>query len=131
NQFTRNTPTQVGKLERSTGRVRRTDNGVVYFDGLKQVADPAISGLTGSQALNQRSTLKAIADSSGNLVAVNPTPGALGSMSQTFLEGPGSFRLDVNVIKHIRLRESQELQLRADAVDVLNSPQFGDPNTDI
>jgi len=131
NQFVDNTPALLGEFPKDTGQVKRTANGVVYFDGYTQVPDPAISRLTGQQLLNQRSTLRAIADSSGNIVAVNPAPGTRGSLSQTFLEGPGSMRLDVNLIKRIRLQENKELQFRADAINLLNSPQFGNPITDI
>jgi hypothetical protein len=131
NQFVDNTPALVGPLPKNTGHVTRTDNGVVYFDGLKQVPDPAIARLTLSQLLNTRSSLKAITDSAGGLIAVNPAPGTLGSLSQTYLEGPRSFRFDVNLIKRVPFREGKEFLLRADAINVLNSPQFGDPNTDI
>ncbi len=131
NQHLDNTPTLVGPLPKNTGHVKRTDNGVVYFDSLKQVTDPAIVNLTPLQLLNQRSSLKAITDSSGGVIAVNPAPGTLGSLSQTYLEGPGSFRLDANLIKRVPFREGKEFLLRADAINLLNSPQFGNPNTEI
>ena len=131
NQHFDNTATLVGSLPNSTGRVKKTDNGVVYFDDLKQVPDPVIANLTELQLLNTRSTLKAVTDSSGRLVAVNPSPGALGSLSQTYLEGPGAFRLDVNLQKKIPLREGREFIVRADAFNVLNTPVFGGPNPDI
>jgi len=98
---------------------------------LKQVPDPAIASLTSLQLLNTRSSLKAIADSSGKIIAVNPSPGTLGTFSQTYLQGPGTFRLDVNLKKIISLREGRDLEFRADAVNLLNSPQFGIPDTDI
>ena len=131
NQFTDNTPTLVGSLPKDTGRVKRIDNGVTYFDDLKQVPDPTIADLTPLQLLNTRSTLKAITNSSGKIIAVNPRPGTLGSLSQTWLQGPGAFRLDVNLIKSFSLREGKEFQFRADAINLLNSPQFEDPNTNI
>lgn len=131
NQHLDNTATLVGSLPKNTGVVKHTDNGIVYFDGLKQVDDPAAGTLTALQLLNTRSTLKAIAGSSGAIIAVNPSPGNLGSLSQTYLEGPGSFRLDVNLIKKVSLKEGKELHLRADAINVLNSPIFGGPNADI
>ena len=131
NQFGYSTPFLVGSLPKNTGHVKRTDNGVVYFDGFQQVPDPAIANLTTMQSLNRRSSLKAITDPSSKLIAVNPTPGTLGSLSPTYLEGPGSFRFDVNLIKKIRLREDKELIVRGDAINLLNSPQFGDPNTNI
>jgi hypothetical protein len=131
NQFGYDTPILVGPLTKSTGHVKRMDNGVVYFDGLQQVTDPTIASLTGMQSLNRRSSLKAIADSSGRIIAVNPAHGTIGTLSPSYLEGPGSFRFDVNLIKRIRFRESRELVVRADAINLLNSPQFGNPVTDI
>jgi hypothetical protein len=131
NQLLDNTATLVGRLPKDTGEVKRLDNGVTYFGGLKQVPDPAIAKLTPLQLLNTRSTLQAIANSSGSLIAVNPDPGTLGSLSQTFLQGPGAFRLDVNLKKKFRVREGTELEFRADAINLLNSPQFGNPNTNI
>jgi hypothetical protein len=131
NQFSRNTPTLVGLLPKNTGHVRRVNDGVIYFTNLKQVSDPAIANLTSLQSLNIASSLKAIADSSGKIIAVNPDPGTVGSLSPTYLEGPGSFRFDANMIKRIRIRENKELQVRGDFINVLNSPQFGDPITDI
>jgi len=131
NQFGYDTPTLVGSLPKSTGHVKRTDNGVVYFAALQQVPDPQIANLTTMQSLNRRSTLKAIADSSGKIIAVNPAPGTIGTLSPSYLEGPGSFRFDVNLIKRIRFRESRELVVRGDAINVLNSPRFDNPVTDI
>jgi len=131
NQTIRNTPTLVGVLPKSSGQVRRVSDGVVYFADLKQVSDPAVTGLTSMQALSAASTLKAIADASGKIIAVNPTPGTVGSLSQTYLEGPDSFRFDANLIKRIPIRESKELLIRGDFINLLNSPQFDDPNTNI
>jgi len=92
--------------------VKRVSDGVIYFTDLKQVPDPAAANLTSQQALSGASALKAIADKSGKIVAVNPEPGTVGSLSQTYFEGPGSFRLDTNVIKRVRIRENYELQIR-------------------
>ena len=132
NQFVeKNTATLVGSLPKDTGNVKRTDNGVIYFDGLKQVTDPAVAKLTTLQLLNTRSNLKAIADASGNIIAVNPSAGTVGSLSQTWLEGPGAFRLDVNLKKTFSLREGKDLEFRADAINLLNKPQFGPPDTNI
>jgi len=131
NQTIRNTPTLVGVLPKSAGQVRRVSDGVVYFADLKQVSDPAVTGLTSMQALSAASTLKAIADASGKIIAVNPAPGTVGSLSQTYLEGPDSFRFDANLIKRIPIRESKELLIRGDFINLLNSPQFDDPNTNI
>jgi len=65
------------------------------------------------------------------VIAVNPAPGTIGTLSPTYLQGPGAFRFDVNLMKKIRLREDKELIVRGDAINLLNTPQFGDPNTNI
>src|SRR5262249_20908733 len=93
--------------------------------------DPSINGLTSQQQLNEYSSLFALADSSGKLIAVNPTPGKNGNMAYGYLQGPGSFRFDLNVLKRFRLRESLQLEMRADAINVLNRPVWGDPETNI
>jgi hypothetical protein len=131
NQHLDNTATLVGNLPKNVGNVQRTNNGVVYFGELKQVPDPMIARLTPAQLLNTASTLKAITDGSGNIIAVNPSPGQLGSLSQSYLEGPREFRLDVSLLKKIPIREGKEIVLRADAVNVLNSPVFLGVDTDI
>ena len=131
NQFTDNTPVQVGSFPANIGHAQRTANGVVYFTGLQQVADPSISKLTTSQGLNGRSTLLAVADASGSLLLINPTPGTLGSLPQRFLRGPGSFRLDVNLVKRFKIREGWDFEFRADAINLTNTPQWNNPNTDI
>jgi hypothetical protein len=131
NQYSDNTATLVGSLPKDAGQVTRTDNGVVYFSGMKQVDDPAIAGLTSLQLLNTRSVLRAIADSSGSVIAVNPSPGTVGSLSQTWIEGPGAIRFDLALQKKIQLGEGREFILRGDAINVLNTPIFFNPNTDI
>jgi carboxypeptidase family protein/TonB-dependent receptor-like protein len=124
-------PDLVANVPKGTGNVVKGPKGVSYFTGLHQVPDPAIPGLTSQQQLNEYSSLFAIADSSGKLVAVNPTPGKNGNMAYGYLSGPGSFRFDMDIIKRFRIRESLQLELRADAINVLNKPIWGDPDSDI
>ncbi len=128
NQFGRTTPNAVGILP--VGQVRHEANGARFFPGLKQVTDSA-QNLTSLQGLSGRSTLKAIADETGNLILVNPSPGEVGSLALYTAEGPGVFRFDVNVIKRISLKQDISLEIRADFVNVLNKPQFGNPVMDI
>jgi hypothetical protein len=87
--------------------------------------------MTSANNIAGRSTLKAITDASGRLLLVNPEPGTLGTLGQRFLEGPGALRLDLNLIKRIRISERTLVELRADAIDFTNSPDFDNPNTDI
>jgi hypothetical protein len=131
NQFGYDTPVLVGALPKSTGHVTRTENGVLYFANLQQVSDPAIANLTTSQTLRARSLMKAIADSTGRVIAVNPAPGSIGTLSPSYLQGPGYFRFDVDLIKTFRIRENKELVVRGDAINVLNHEAFDNPITDI
>jgi hypothetical protein len=49
----------------------------------------------------------------------------------TSITGPGAFRLDVNLLKKIRVTERIELTLRADAINLTNTPNWGNPSLDI
>jgi len=130
NQFADNTPTLVGPLP-AKGHVQRGSNGATFFAGLKTVPDPAIQSLTNAQGLAESSKLQAIANGSGNLIMVNPTPGRLGNLAPYVMEGPGTIQLDANVLKRFEIREGRTVEIRADFLDVLNKPQFASPNTDI
>jgi hypothetical protein len=48
------------------------------------------------------SGLKAISGP-GGLIFVNPAPGQLGTLCQGTMTGPGTFRLDVNLVKRIQI----------------------------
>lgn len=133
NQLTDNTPNPTGEFPRNVS-IMKTNNGVVIFPTLKQTEDPSVKKITPDQGLKARSTLKAITDATGNILLVNPEPGNTGTMQQLYLQGPGSFRLDVNLIKNITIKENWKLQLRVDAIGLTNTPQFStyaDINTDI
>jgi hypothetical protein len=52
-------------------------------------------------------------------------------LAPSYLQGPGQVRFDLNLIKRIRIGERKEFQFRADAIDILNRPNFANPNTDI
>ncbi len=131
NGFTDNTPVALAALANSAGNLRKTGNSVVYFDEYSQIPDPGIARITDREGIRGRSTLKAITDSAGNILMVNPVPGQLGTMSQRFVEGPGSFGLDFNLIKRLKVTETVQLELRLDAINAANSPQFNNPTTDI
>jgi hypothetical protein len=128
NAFVGFTPVQVGALP-GPG-VAKTGNGVVYFSGLMQIADPSIANIN-SAALQRLSTLFAIARSNGSPVLVNPAPGVMGSLGEGTLRGPGQKGVNVNLIKRISINERFTLQLGATAENVTNTPVFGSPNTNI
>jgi Carboxypeptidase regulatory-like domain/TonB dependent receptor len=129
NQSANNSPLVVADFPRGSVQPQRTANGVVLFLGWQQVVDPSIAQFTAQQHLNQRSSLLAIADARGQLLLVNPTPGTLGAAP--LLTAPHFFRFDANLIKRFRLRETMNFELRLDAIDLLNTPQFAAFETNI
>jgi len=131
NTFGGGTPVALGPFSKGTGSVERRGDGVVYFSDLGQTRDPYVANITPVNGIQGRSTLLGVTDASGKLLLANPAPGQFGGLASRFLEGPGSFRLDLNLIKRLRFRERWELHLRADAVDATNSPQFGNPDANI
>jgi hypothetical protein len=134
NNFAGNTPVPVGDLPRNLGKVQKVDNGVIFFPGLTQVTDPSVANITTSQDLRSRSTMLAIADASGKVLLVNAQPGQVGVLQEFYLQGPGSFRLDMNLVKRFKIREEWNFEFRADVIGLTNTPQFSDYsvfNTDI
>src|SRR5205823_4417000 len=123
------TPVALGPIDKTFGHVTLQGNNILYFGGWTQVPDPSIQNMAPS--LRSLSNLFAIQDASGKLLIVNPTPGTTGGLNPNFLRGPGSFRLDVNLIKHTTIhREPQVvLTVRGDATNLLNRPQWANPNT--
>ena len=125
------TPNIVGDFPKSAGAVTKVNNGVTYFPGIQQVTDPSLSSVSTLNALSGSFNNKAIADSQGRLLLVNPVPGTLGTLGQRWVEGPGVIGLDVNLIKKVRIAESKEFEFRMDVVNLLNHPNFGDPDVNI
>src|SRR6185295_16415741 len=109
NQFTDNTPTVLGPFPANLGRVIVTGSGVTFLQNLKQIPDPQIANLTTQGGVQGRSTLFAITDANGKVLLVNPAAGTLGSLAPNYIEGPGSFRFDVNLVKRIRITEGKNL----------------------
>jgi hypothetical protein len=116
------TPNIVGDFP--LGKVTKLDNGVTYFPGLVQITDPSVAGVTPLNGLSGQFSNKAITDSQGRLLLVNPAPGQVGSLGLNWIEGPAVLGFDANLIKRVRITESKEFELRVDAVNVLNHPNF-------
>ncbi|MEX2262666.1 MAG: carboxypeptidase regulatory-like domain-containing protein [Bryobacteraceae bacterium] len=54
--------------------------------------------------------------------------GTFGNMGRSVLYGPGSVGIDTSFTKNFHLHEAHRLQLRFDAFNLPNRPNFGDPN---
>jgi hypothetical protein len=125
------TPVVVGDFPKSTGKVTKVDNGVVYFAGFTQGTDPGINAVTATNALNTRYTNFAIFDVKGQPVLVNPVAGQVGTLGRNVIEGPARFTLDANLIKRVRITERKEFEFRLDSTNILNHPLFGAPNVNV
>jgi hypothetical protein len=125
------TPNVVGDFPKSSGEVTKVANGVIYFPGTRQITDPSFGAVSALNALNGAFSNKAIMDSQGRILLANPEPGQIGSLGMKWVEGPASLGLDMNLIKRVRIMETKEFEFRLDAVNVLNHPVFGNPETNI
>lgn len=132
NNWNDNTPVNHGDVARHLGKPTRTGQGVIFFPNLVQVFDPINSTIPVAGVRN-RATLRAIrvGDANGPLLVSNPAPGQLGPMNQRSIYGPMTFRFDANVIKTVRLTERINVQFNAIFENATNTPQWGNPNTDI
>jgi hypothetical protein len=57
-----------------------------------------------------------------------PAPYTFGNSGRDIIEGPGFHNLDLGLSRNIRLIESASLEVRAEAFNILNTPQFALPN---
>jgi hypothetical protein len=84
-----------------------------------------VPGATLSLDSGQRSTEEWF-----NIQAVALQPlGTYGNLSRNPVIGPGIFDLDFSTLKNFNFTERKYLQFRFEAFNVLNHPNFGDPNT--
>src|SRR5690606_36253180 len=121
-------------LQDGDGAVRVDGDGFVeYFTGYSTPrASFAETGATGS--LSSRFTNRDLVDPNGNLVARLPYPGEVGTASPNNfggLMGPGQLSFNASLSKRIDVTESMYFTLRADVINVLNKPQWNNPNTNI
>jgi hypothetical protein len=98
---------------------------------LQQITDPSVTSVTSANGLNGSFSNKAIADTQGNLILVNPAPGQIGSLGLKWIQGPPTIGMNLNLVKRVKISETKEFEFRADAVNVLNHPNFGAPNLNI
>ena len=62
---------------------------------------------------------------------LNAAPGQLGTLGLNPLYGPGSWNLDANLQKKIRIAESRSVAIRFDARNIFNHPTPVNPNLNI
>ena len=125
-------PNIVGDLPKSLGDVKVGDGFVDYFPGITTRQAPT-AGLFGSDPNNlaQFVSNRDVVDSSGRVILTNPQPGQIGTLGLRWVEGPGQLGLDLSLAKRVQISENVRFTLRADAVNALNTPRWGNPTVDI
>jgi hypothetical protein len=59
-----------------------------------------------------------------------PGPLQFGNLGPNVIDGPGYWNLDASLFRNFEINERWHLQFRAEAFSVVNTPQWGQPNTD-
>ena len=98
-------------------------------DQYYRVTDPSCATVAANLRLFCANT--AIADESGRIVLQNAAPGQLGTPGLRPIYGPGSWDMDANLQKTIRIAKARNLTFRIDAKSIFNHPTPGNPNLDI
>lgn len=60
-----------------------------------------------------------------------PARGTFGTMARNSLRGPGYWRTDASIFKHFRLNGSRLVEVRAEAVNLFNNVNLGNPDSEI
>jgi hypothetical protein len=81
----------------------------------------------GSGKLSNRTPLKWFNTSD----FATPAQYAYGNSGRNIISGPGTKQVDLSLFKSFYFNETRYLQLRAEAFNVLNTPQFNNPNAQI
>jgi hypothetical protein len=137
----------VGPLDLSSGKVTwgtsANANGQLQGDyfgvgKLVKVDDPqcAITNVTDRAGFNLYAngscTIDAVADgTTGKVLLQHPLPGKRGTLGRNTIEQPGTWRFDANMSKTFQITESKSLQIRMDALNILNHPNVNNPQLDI
>ena len=58
-----------------------------------------------------------------------PALGTFGNLGRATLTGPGVFTIDFSALKNFQFGGSRYVQFRIEAFNLLNTPNFADPNT--
>jgi len=96
--------------------IRKLPDGRVFYIDPK-VTDPATGRAVGTDSLNNAAAFP-------GQVFFHPVGGSIGSLARLQFDGPSQTRWDFSVIKRTRIRESKNLELRADFFNFLNHPLF-------
>jgi len=62
---------------------------------------------------------------------VNNAPGTFGNAGRNSVLQPGAWNMDAAVRRRVRVREGQSVEIRAEAFNILNHPNFGAATTNL
>jgi hypothetical protein len=123
------TPDITGAFPRDGSIVWASQFGNYFSKEYQRVPDPSCATVAANLRAFCNNT--AIADANGDIILQNAAPGQLGSLGLRPIYGPGSWDIDANLQKTIRIGESRSLTLRVDANNIFNHPTPGNPNLNI
>lgn len=87
--------------------------------------------LIGKPTLPKRSHAQEAHEFFNTAAFTENAPGTFGNTSRDFLSGPGYEDLDFSLIRFFPIREGQTLQFRAEAFNVANRVNFGEPTATV
>jgi hypothetical protein len=127
-----NTADLLGGLPSNLGQVQKGNGFVQYFPGLTSKLAP-LPDFGGNTNLAGVFSNQVVVNSSGNAVLQNPSPGTTGNtpLNSPWARGPGQLGLNGAIGKAFEIRERATLTVRADIINLLNKPQWGNPTTNI
>ncbi len=135
NQYGTATADLVGNLPAGYQQVTKGANVVNYFPTLTTKPAPLANFGSGADAttLNGRYTNQVVVDQNGNPVLANSQPGTTGNLAvyTPLLRGPGQLGFNGALSKIFKITEGTSATVRADVINLLNKPQWGNPVTDI
>jgi hypothetical protein len=100
---------------------------VEYFPGISTQPSPRPNFGTDPNNLAADFANLNVVDASGNVLLRNPEPGKAGTLGTRWIQGPPRFGLDLSLAKRTQINERMSFTIRADLVDALNTPQWGNP----
>ena len=92
------------------------------------VGDPLVAGAIAGNAACVAPAAVGVPSAWINKCAFAAAPGQFGNTGRNALLSPGYTNQDFSLLKDVRFRESQRIEFRAEAFNLLNHPNFDPPN---
>jgi hypothetical protein len=127
-----NTADLAGNVPDGFQAVQKGNGFVQYFPNWTTKAAPQ-PNFGGDTSLPGRFTNQVVVDQNGSIILKNPEAGTTGNTAANlpWARGPGQLSFNGALGKAFRIRERWSVTFRADAVNILNKPQWGNPTTNI